>query len=122
MSGNPDRKVRFLPNPNEEVPPPTARDAVEDTFRYLASLSSRDEVRQFAETMDSSRIVSAVQGRIVDRPLEGMELMFGNTIDYCVREGLLSSPIQAVVTLEAVRFDLVHRDIVGFVGQDTPPR
>lgn len=117
-----ERGIGFLPNPNETVPPPTARDALEDRFRYLASLTSREEVRRQVGEMDPVRIIEAVQGTMVtDRPLNGFELMVGNAIEYCIQNGLLKSPVKAIFVLASVKFDLLNRGGV-FVGQERTPR
>lgn len=100
-----------FPDPRQEVSPPTARDAFEDCFRYLASQSSREEVVDFIKGMDTSRIVHAVHGRDIDRPIEGIELIVANTVDWCARNGLLTQgPIGAVISLESVKFDVVRNE------------
>ena len=110
-----------FPDPRQEVSPPTARDAVEDCFRYLATQTSVEEVVEFIRGMDPSRIVHAVQGRVIDRPLEGLELMVANTVDWSARNGLLRhGPIDAVISLESVKFGIVHDQ--GIVGLHTRPQ
>lgn len=116
-----DQRAGFFPNPNETVPPPTARDAIEDALRYAATSGSRAEVIENMRGIDPLRIVQAVQGRMVVRPpLHGFELYLANTVDGCVRHGLLKNPLEAITTLLSVRFDLLEGHGV-FVGQERIP-
>lgn len=111
---------RFLPNPKETVPPPTERDAFEDAVRYMGTSMPRDQVRELVRGMGSDRIVSAVQGIPIHPPLNSMERYMAATVEYCMREGLVRSPVVAVGMLEAVRQDVLRGGV--FVGQESKVR
>lgn len=98
----------FRPNPFETVPPLTARDAFEDTIRFMATSLPKEQVRELVKVMDSDRVVAAVQGMHVRPPLSAVELMLGNTLEYCIREGLLKSPIAAICEIESVKQDVLE--------------
>lgn len=109
----------FLPNPNETIPPQTEREAFTDAIRYMGTIMPREQVKELVEGMDSVRVVNAVQGRPVGHsksPLNPVELYLGTTLDWCIREGLVRSPIMAIGMLESVRQEVLAGGV--FVGQE----
>jgi len=119
-----DRQIQeqtgFRPNPNETVPPQTANDAFEDLLRFMAAKQTRAQVIEELKAVDPSKIVFAVQGVKTGPLLTNLELMIGNTVEYCVREGLLRSPIQAVGAIEGVRQEVLDGGV--FVGTEKFPK
>lgn len=110
----------FRPNPNETIPPQTADDAIGDLLRYMASLHTRAVVIEWLKEVDPSKVAASVQGITTGPPLTSLELMLGMTLEYCAREGLLRSPIQAVGAIEAVRQEVLDGGV--FIGQERTPQ
>lgn len=110
----------FRPNPNETIPPKTTDGAIEGLLRYMASLRTRAVIIEQLKEVDPSKVVAAVQGVTTGPPLSSLELMLGMTLEYCAREGLLRSPIQAVGAIEAVRQEVLDGGV--FVGTETFPK
>jgi hypothetical protein len=110
--GNTPERTGFRPNPNETVPPATAEDAFGDLLRYMASQQTREGIIDQLREVDPSKVVASVQGITTGPPLTGLELMLGMTIEYCARERLLRSPIQAAGLIEAVRQDVLDGEVL----------
>lgn len=104
------------PNPYEQFPPSDAYDAFSDCMRFLAITSSRAEIIEFAQGLDSVRIIQGVQGIMVIRPpLSGRELMVGNVVEWCARR-FNTTPVETIGALESVRQEILDGGI--FVGQE----
>lgn len=110
--GNIQRRPDFRPNPNETVPPATAEDAIGDLLRFMASQQTREGIIEQLREVDPSKVVASVQGMTIESPLTSLELMLGMTLEYCARERLLRSPIQAVGLIEAVRQDALDGEVL----------
>lgn len=114
-----EKRAGFFPNPNEVVPPHTTEDAIEDTLRYAATFQTRAEVIENMRGLDPVRIVLAVQGIIIKPRLNGLELFMANTIDGCIRAGILKNPTEALFALVNVKLDVLDGGV--FVGQERIP-
>lgn len=114
-----ERRAGWVPYPEGTILPPTARDAFADAVRFMGTILPRSEVRELVEGMGSHRVLEVVQGMRVTPPLNAVEKCLGSTLEYCIKERLVQNPVEAVMTIESVRQEVLDGGV--FVGQERIP-
>jgi hypothetical protein len=120
--------ITFVPNPLETIPPKSGIEALVDALRYLGKVMPRTELEGIVSNLDVASLALDVQGYSREHlqlsnitnneALVRMHLT--QTVDYCIREGLLDSPVMAAGLLEGVRQQMLNGDI--FFGEEIPEK
>ncbi len=111
-----ERRAGIVPYPEGAVLPKTATDAFEDLIRFAGTLQPREEVKKLVGKLDPSRIILAAQGLPIHPPLDDFEHYAFYTLEYCLRNDLLRTPVQAIGTIVAVKQEVLNGGV--FIGQE----
>lgn len=104
-------RVGIVPYHKAEELPQTATDAFRDLVRYAATLQPREKVISLVTEMELTSIIMAAKGLFVYPSLNDFEHYAVYTLDYCQRQGWLTTDDQAVKVIISVRQTVLSGNI-----------
>lgn len=101
----------YLPNPNQQVVPTNAGDALIDLIRYQVSINrwTREKTKELVRDIDPGKIVRAIQGKMEgEEPLKPFESELATAVDWCIQKGFLRKNTDIVTTIAFAQFKIEH--------------
>ncbi len=101
----------FRPDPEEEILPSNAPQAYLDLIRFKVRTDqlSTDATKALLSSIDISKIIHAVQGRIFPQnPPSPIETELATVTDWCINQGYIKTTPEAIAEIARLQFNIQY--------------